>query len=216
MTEPVRVAIADDHTLFREGLRALCDSVAGIELVGSVGDCQAAVELAVTARPHVMLMDIRMPGGNGIAATARIRHLAPEVAVVMLTMVEDRDSLAEAIHEGAVGYVLKGADEDELIEVITSAARGGLHFGPSIAGQARELLRAGGAPYAPPLPALSERERAILDLLASDYDVPRIAATLHLSVKSVRNHLTAIPRRLGVPDRAACVQIARESGLGRH
>lgn len=216
MTEPIRVAIADDHTLFREGLRALCDSVASVELVGAVGSCDAAVELAVTARPQVMLMDIRMPGGNGIAATTRIRRLAPEVAVVILTMVEDRDSLAEAIHEGAAGYVLKGADEDELIQAITAAARGGLHFGPSTADHARELLRAGGAPYATPLPALSERERAILDLLASDYDVPRIAATLHLSVKSVRNHLTAIPKRLDAPDRAACIQIARDAGLGRH
>lgn len=216
MADPVRVAVADDHTLFREGLRALLGSVPGFELVGAAADCEEAVEVAVTERPDVLLMDVRMPGGNGIEATARIRRLAPEVAVVMLTMVEERASLAEAVRNGAVGYVLKGADEEELLEVLRAAARGDMHFGPSTREDARSLLRSGGAPYAAPLPQLSEKERTILDLLASGYEVPRIASTLHLSVKSVRNYLTGIPRRLGVPDREAAVAVAREHGLGRH
>jgi DNA-binding NarL/FixJ family response regulator len=217
MTEAtIRVGVADDHTLFREGLRALFESLPGLDLVGTATDCEDAVRLAVIERPDVLLMDIRMPGGNGIATTARIGKLAPEVAVVMLTMVEERESIAEAVRHGARGYVLKGADEDELVSVVRSVAAGGMHFGPSVADEARTLLRSAGAPYAAPLPALGERERAILDLLASGYDVPRIAAALSLSVKSVRNYLTGIPRRLGVPDREAAVRVAREAGLGRH
>jgi DNA-binding NarL/FixJ family response regulator len=212
----VRVAVADDHTLFREGMRALFTAVPGYELVGSAADCDGAVEVAVTQRPDVLLLDIRMPGGNGIETAARIGKLAPEVAVVMLTMVEDRESLAEAVHHGAAGYVLKGADEEELLAVVRAAARGDLHFGPSVADTARLLMRSGGAPYAAPLPQLTERERAILDLLASGYDVPRIASTLHLSAKSVRNYLTGIPRRLDVADRDAAVDLARRHGLGRH
>ncbi|TRW47252.1 response regulator transcription factor [Georgenia yuyongxinii] len=213
---PVRVAVADDHTLFREGLRALFDSRADVELVGSAADGAEAVKVAVTARPQVMLMDIRMPDEDGIAVTSRLQVLAPDVAVVMLTMVDDAEQLAEAIRHGAVGYVLKGADEDELLEVVHAAARRELHFGPSAVAHARAMLRAGGAPYAPPLPELSEREREILDLLASGYDVARIAGRLHLSTKSVRNYLTGIPRRLGVPDRESALARARAAGLGRH
>jgi DNA-binding NarL/FixJ family response regulator len=174
------------------------------------------VKVAVSTRPDVMLMDIRMPGADGITVTSRLRTLAPGVAVVMLTMVDDGEQVAEAVRHGAVGYVLKGADEEELLSVVHAAARGELHFGASAVEHARALLRAGGRPYAPPLPQLSEKERAVLDLLASGYDVARIARRLHLSPKSVRNYLTGIPRRLGVPDRAAAVELARGAGLGRH
>jgi DNA-binding NarL/FixJ family response regulator len=213
---PVRVVVADDHTLFREGLRALFASVGDIELVGLAGDGDEAVRTALAERPDVLLMDIRMPGTNGVEAAAALRKAAPDVAVVMLTMVDERESLAEAVREGAVGYVLKGADEEELLGTVRAAARGEVHFGPTVAAYARSLLVEGGKPYDAPLPQLSQREREILDLLASGHDVQRIAATLHLSTKSVRNYLTGIPRRLGVADRDAAVVLAREAGLGRH
>jgi DNA-binding NarL/FixJ family response regulator len=211
----VRVVVADDHTLFRRGLGALLDSRDDVDLVGSAADGAEALALAVTHSPHVVLMDVRMPGEDGISVTGRLRALAPEVAVVMLTMVDDDATLADAVHHGAVGYVLKGADEEELLAVIHAAARGELHFGPSTVARARAILRGAGEPYAPPLPQLSERERSILDLLAAGYDVGRIADRLRLSQKSVRNYLTGIPRRLGVRDRAAAIEAARTAGLGR-
>jgi DNA-binding NarL/FixJ family response regulator len=156
-----------------------------------------------------------MPGTNGVDALTRLRRLAPRVAVVMLTMVDERETLAEALRAGAVGYVLKGADEDELVAAVRAAARGAVHLGASVADHARSLLSTAGASDRVRLPGLGEREHQILDLLASGHDVERIAATVHLSPKSVRNNLTAIQRKLGVPDRAGAVQRAREAGLGR-
>ncbi|GII57808.1 DNA-binding response regulator [Planotetraspora thailandica] len=211
----IRVAVADDHTLFRDGLRALFDSVPDMTLVGTAATGDEAIELAVIARPSVLLMDIRMPGMNGLAATRRVRALAPEVAVVMLTMVDDDESVSAALREGACGYVLKDADQEEMLRVVRAAARGELLFGASVAQHARQLLEAASRSQQPPFPQLSERERAVLDLLAAGYETARIAQTLHLSTKTVRNYLTVIPRRLGVPDRAAAVGLARQAGLGR-
>ncbi|WP_157530363.1 helix-turn-helix transcriptional regulator [Microtetraspora niveoalba] len=212
----IRVAVADDHTLFRDRLRALFDSVPDMTLVGAAADGDEAIELAVTAHPAVLLMDIRMPGMNGLAATRRIRTLAPDVAVVMLTMVDDDELVAAALREGACGYVLKDADQQEMLRVVRAAARGELLFGASVARQARQLLETGIRSHQPPFPHPSERERAVLDLLAAGYDTARIAATLHLSTKTVRNYLTLIPRRLKVADRAAAVELARHAGLGRN
>jgi DNA-binding NarL/FixJ family response regulator len=211
----VTVGVVDDHRLFRDGLAALFSSVPDLELVGTAVDGEEAVVLAQTLHPDVLLMDIRMPGINGVEATRRVRAVAPDVAVVMLTMVDDDESVAEALREGARGYVLKDADQHEMLRVIRSAARGELLLGPRLAERAGLLLGSSMGPYAPPLPALSERERAVLDLLAAGYDTARISATLHLSAKTVRNYLTGIPRRLGVADREAAVELARREGLGR-
>lgn len=216
MAEVIRVGVVDDHRLFRDGLAALFGSVPDIELVGSAIDGQAGVVLAQTEHPDVLLMDVRMRGMNGVEATRRVRATAPDVAVVMLTMVDDDESLAEALREGARGYVLKDADQHEMLRVIRSAARGELLLGPRLAERAMALLgRPSAGPYIPPLPQLSERERAVLDLLAAGYDTTGISATLHLSAKTVRNYLTAIPRRLGVDTRAAAIALARSAGLGR-
>jgi DNA-binding NarL/FixJ family response regulator len=213
--EPIRVALADDHTLFREGLRALFASLPDVDVVSDAADAEQAVAAAVRDRPHVLLMDIRMPGTNGVEAVARLRRLAPDVAVVMLTMVDERETLGEALRAGAVGYVLKGADEDELVEAVRAAARGAVHFGASVADHARSLMSTAGVPEPVRLPGLGDREHQILELLASGHDVPGIAATVHLSPKSVRNYLTAIQRKLGVADRAGAARLAREAGLGR-
>jgi DNA-binding NarL/FixJ family response regulator len=216
VSEAIRVGVVDDHRLFRDGLAALFGSLPDIELVGSAEDGPGAVVLAQTLHPDVLLMDLRMPGMNGVEATRRVRAAAPDVAVVMLTMVDDDESLAEALREGARGYVLKDADQHEMLRAIRSAARGELLLGPRLADRARALLGApSSGPYVPPLPQLSERERAVLDLLAAGYDTARISATLHLSAKTVRNYLTSIPRRLGVTDRAAAIELARRAGLGR-
>jgi DNA-binding NarL/FixJ family response regulator len=216
VAEVIRVGVVDDHRLFRDGLAALFGSVPDIELVGSAIDGQDGVVLAQTEHPDVLLMDLRMPGMNGVEATRRVRATAPDVAVVMLTMVDDDESLAEALREGARGYVLKDSDQHEMLRAIRSAARGELLLGPRLAERAMALLgQPSSGPYIPPLPQLSERERAVLDLLAAGYDTTGISATLHLSAKTVRNYLTAIPRRLGVENRAAAIELARRAGLGR-
>jgi DNA-binding NarL/FixJ family response regulator len=215
VTDLIRVAVVDDHRLFREGMRALFDSVPGVELVADGQDGHDAVRIATELRPAVLLMDIRMPGLNGIEATRAIRQQGSDVAVVVLTMVEDDESVGEALREGARGYVLKGADPDEMLAVVRAAARGDLLLTGSIAERAQLMLGAQPRRWTPPLPELSERERAVLDLLAAGDDPSRIAATLHLSPKTVRNYLTSIPRRLGVPDRATAVAGARQAGLGR-
>jgi DNA-binding NarL/FixJ family response regulator len=211
----IRVAIADDHALFRKGLRALLDSVPDIDLVAEAENGDQAVRVAVSDRPHVLLLDIRMPGHDGLSAMRRIRVSAPEVAVVMLTMVDESRSLSDALRGGAVGYVLKDADPQELLGTIRAAARGDLLLGASIAGMARSLWEAPAGPWRPPLPELSDRERSVLDLLAAGGSVPEIATALYLSEKSVRNYLTTIPRRLGVADRDEAIELARAAGLGR-
>jgi DNA-binding NarL/FixJ family response regulator len=213
--ERIRVAVADDHKLFREGMAALLDSVPEIDTVGSVADGEAAIALAQTEKPSVFLMDLRMPGIGGLEALRRIRRAVPEVAVVMLTMVDDDDALAEALHEGAVGYVLKGADTDEMLRVVRAAHRGEVLFGASVARRARDLMSAGRQHTARPFPHLSERERDVLDLLASGFEVQQIAHTLSLSPKTVRNYLTALPRRLRVENRDEAIETARQAGLGR-
>lgn len=149
------------------------------------------------------------------STVGRIRAAAPEVAIVMLTMINDSEVLATAIRAGAVGYVLKDAEQEELLHVIQAAARGELLFGASVAERARLLLHPKTGPWSPPLPELSDRERSILDQLAAGAPIAQIARTLHLSEKSVRNYLTVIPRRLGVTDRTASIARAREAGLGR-
>jgi DNA-binding NarL/FixJ family response regulator len=212
--EPITVGVVDDHRLFRDGLAALFASIPDIEHVGSATNGEEAVVLAQTTHPDVLLMDLRMPGMNGVEATRRVLAVAPDVAVVMLTMVDDDESVAESLREGARGYVLKDADQHEMLRVIRSAAHGELLLGPRLAARAGSLLGSRPGPYAPPLPQLSERERAVLDLLAAGYDTARISATLHLSAKTVRNYLTVIPRRLGVADRTTAIELARRAGLG--
>src|SRR4051812_42770148 len=165
MAERITVGVVDDHRLFRDGLAALFASVPDVELIGSAVDGAEAVVLAQTMHPDVLLMDLRMPGMNGVEATRRVRQVAPDVAVGMRTMVDDDEWVAEALREGAGGYVLKDADQHEMLRVTRSAARGELLLGPRLADRARTLLGSPIGPYAPPLPQLSERERAVLDLL---------------------------------------------------
>ncbi|WP_353828931.1 response regulator [Agromyces sp. SYSU T0242] len=215
MTEVIRVAIADDHALFRQGVRAMLAAVADLDLVAEAEDGEDAVRLAVTEAPDVLLLDIRMPRRSGIDALGAIRARAPGVRIVMLTMVDDDEAVAAALREGAVGFVLKGADPDELVRVVRAAARGEMLLGAGIAPRAVALLQPAGGPWRPPLPELREREREVLDLLAAGHDPAGIARRLHLSVKTVRNVLAGIPARLGVSTRDEAIRRARAAGLGR-
>ncbi|GAA2045947.1 response regulator transcription factor [Agromyces tropicus] len=215
MTAPIRVAIADDHALFRRGVRAMLGAVDDLELVAEAEDGEEAIRVAVTEAPDVLLLDIRMPRRTGIDAVRAIRTRAPGVRIVMLTMVDDDDAVAAALRDGAVGFVLKGADPDELVRVVRAAARGELLLGASVAARAVTLLQPRAGPWRPPLPELREREREVLDLLAAGLEPAAIATRLHVSVKTVRNVLAGVPARLGVATREEAVALARAAGLGR-
>lgn len=211
---PIRILIADDHTLFRDGLRALLGSVADTEVVGEASSGAEVVTGAAALTPDVVLMDIQMPGMNGIEATTLILQENPRIGIVMLTMFEDDDSVFAAMRAGARGYVLKGAGQAEMLRAIRAVATGEALFGPAIANRLISFF--GTKPSTPPVafPGLTERERDILDLIAAGHSNAEIADRLFLSPKTVRNYVTSIFSKLQVADRAHAIVQAREAGLG--
>ncbi len=216
MDRTISVLVADDHAVFREGLRAVLGSEPDMEVVGEAATGKEVVERAAEVRPDVILMDIQMPQINGIEATRRILSANPRVGVVVLTMFEDDDSVFSAMRAGARGYVLKGADPSEILKVVRAVAGGEAHFGPEIA---RRLMDFFSTPKAvsreEALPELTARERDILDLIARGHSNATIAARLYVSPHTVRNHITHIFAKLQVADRAQAIIRAREAGLGR-
>jgi DNA-binding NarL/FixJ family response regulator len=211
----VRVLIADDHPVFRDGLRALLES-AGLEVVGEAGDGDEAVRLAAEATPDVVLMDLHMPGGGGVAATERIvRQGAGGPSVLVLTMFDDDAGVHGAIRAGASGYVLKDAHQDALLRAIHSVANGEAVFGAKVAPRVLAHLAAGQRHGALAFPQLTARELDVVDLVARGENNPAIARRLALSDKTVRNHLSNILVKLQVADRAEAIVVAREAGLGR-
>jgi DNA-binding NarL/FixJ family response regulator len=209
----VRILLADDHLVVRAGLRALVASLPGLSVVGEAADGAAAVREAQLLRPDVVLMDVRMPGLDGVEATRQITAKVPGTAVLMLTMFEDDATVYTAMQAGARGYLLKDVEQDELVAAIRAVAAGQVIFGPAVAG--RVLAQLGRPPAADvPFPELTEREREILELLASGLRTAAIAERLFLSPKTVSNHMTAIFAKLRVTDRAAAIVRAREGGLG--
>jgi DNA-binding NarL/FixJ family response regulator len=209
----IRVAIADDHPTVRSGLKALLSSVEGIEVVGDSADGAAVVELALRERPQVVVMDIRMPGQDGIDATRRLAAEAPEVAVLILTMLEDDESVFAAMRAGARGYVLKGAEQEEIVGAIHAVSRGEAIFGPEVAQRVLQLF--GSERPAEPFPSLTTREREILDLMAAGASNGEIARKLFISRKTVSNNVSYILGKLQVADRSKAIVRARRSGLGR-
>ena len=216
MDHTLRIFVADDHAVFRQGLRALLDSEPGLELAGEAATGRDAVERVADTRPDVVLMDIQMPGINGIEATRRILETNPGVGIVVLTMFEDDDSVFAAMRAGARGYVLKGADPAEILKVVRSVAAGEAHFGPEIARRLNSFFSAPRpADAAEAFPELTAREREILELIARGHDNTKIARRLFLSNKTVRNHVSHIFAKLRVADRAQAMVRARDAGLGR-
>jgi len=209
----IRVVLADDHPVVRAGLAALLGSLQGIEVVGLAADGHQAVREVVLQRPNVAVLDLQMPGQDGFAATREIARVAPEVAVLVLTMFDDDDSVFTAMRAGARGYVVKGAEQEEIGRAIRAVASGEAIFGPGVA---QRVLRffATPAPAADPFPELTLRERQILDLLAAAMPNSMIATRLGLSPKTVANHLSSIFTKLQVADRAQAILRARDAGLG--
>jgi DNA-binding NarL/FixJ family response regulator len=204
----IRVAIVDDHTIVRNGLVSLLGGHADLEIIGAVGDGEAAVALCVEQRPDVVLMDLSMPGVGGIEATRRVAEAAPGVQVVVLTSFMDRERIVEALSAGAIGYLLKDAEPEELLRGIRTAARGESPLDPRAA---RTMLGAQRAPD--PLDALTDREREVLALVADGLPNKQIGRRLEISEKTVKAHLTSIFRAIGVTDRMQAGLWARRHGL---
>jgi DNA-binding NarL/FixJ family response regulator len=212
--ETIRVLVVDDNVQFRGGLRALL-AASDMELAGEAATGQEAIASAERLQPDVVLMDISMPGLNGLEATRRILSVSPHIGVLMLTMFEDDDSVFEAMQAGARGYLLKGAQRAEILRAIRGVSSGEAIFGPAIArrlGQFFSTPRPDG--YADAFPDLTERERGILRLLAEQQTNPEIAARLSLAPKTVRNHVSNIFAKLQVASRAEAIIRARDAGYG--
>jgi DNA-binding NarL/FixJ family response regulator len=215
VTERLRLMVADDSVDFREGIAALLASVDGLELVGEAVDGQQAVAGALDLQPDVVLMDLHMPGCNGIEATRQIVCSAPHIAVLVLTMHEDDESVFSAVRAGARGYLVKGARQVELLRALRTVADGGAVFGPAIARRMVGFFEAAAsAASEAPFPNLTAREREILDLVARGSSNQQIAAQLDLSIKTVRNHVSSVFTKIQVVDRAQAIVKAREAGIG--
>lgn len=215
MSPPIRILIADDHPLFRGGLRVLLDSIADTEVVGEAATGEEAVDAALDLLPDVVVMDINMPGLNGIDATRRIVDESKDVNVLVMTMHDDDEAVFAAIRAGARGYQLKGAAQDETLRAIRSVAKGEAIFGLGIADRLQRFLAA--PPTLDPsqaFPQLTDRELEILQQLAKRRTNAEIATELFLSQKTVRNYVSAIFAKLQVADRAEAGLVARSAGLG--
>jgi DNA-binding NarL/FixJ family response regulator len=216
--ETIRLLIVDDHALFREGLRALFSAIGDIDLVGEAANGEQAVELVEDFQPEVILMDIDMPGIGGVEATRGILRKTPSTGIVMVTMLEDDASVFSAMRAGARGYVLKGAQPDELLQTIRAVANGQALFGPAIATRMMRFFKEQEAHFKGSLPEeafpeLTPRELEVLELIAQGDKNKEIAEKLVISDKTVRNHITNIFSKLQVADRAQAIIKARDAGL---
>lgn len=214
MSTPVRVLIADDHPVFRDGLAALLATHAHIDVVARSADGEEAVAAAIEHRPDVAVMDLQMPRLNGIDATRRIVAAAPQTKVLVLTMGEEDGTVLSALRAGARGYLVKGAGQDEIVQAIATVQAGGLVFGAALANRIAGLLQARPDRAASPFPQLTERELEILHLVAGGRSNAQIAAELFLAPKTVRNNVSSILAKLHATDRTDAVIRAREAGLG--
>lgn len=212
--EPIRLFIADDHALFREGLRALVAATADIECVGEAATGEDALDLIEALQPDVVLMDINMPGISGIEATRHIVHSRSEAGIIMVTMLEDDASIFAAMRAGARGYVLKGANHEELLLAVRAVARGQVLFGPAIADRMTHFFAKAQLTTSQPLPELTDREREILELMARHFTNSEIAQQLGIGEKTIRNHVSSIFNKLRVASRAQAIDKARDAGIG--
>jgi DNA-binding NarL/FixJ family response regulator len=213
--DTLRILLADDHPLFRHGLRTLLGEIADLEVVGEATTGDQAVQLAQTLQPDLILMDLRMPGISGIEATRLVLHASPSVKVLVVTMFEDDASVFTALRAGARGYILKDAEKEELLRAIRAVGHGEAIFSPGIATRIVEYF-ASARPAAPreAFPTLTERERELLHLLAQGHTNASMASDLSLSQKTVANYVSTILNKLQVADRADAILRAREAGLG--
>jgi DNA-binding NarL/FixJ family response regulator len=211
--EPVRVVIADDHPVYLSGLKMLLEVLSTVEVVGEARTGTEALAEIYRLRPHLALMDVNMPGTSGIEVTRTIATRRPDTAVIMLSMLEDRDTFLAAVRAGAKGYLVKGASSDDISHAIGTVRRGGVVFGSEVSAWALEYLNKP-RESSKPFPELTDRERAVLELVADGLGNASIARRLGLSVKTVRNYLSRIFAKLQITDRTEAAVQARRAGLG--
>lgn len=210
----IRILIADDHPVFRFGLRALLQTQADMVVVGEAESGVEAVAQVQVLQPTIVLMDINMPGINGIEATRQITAVDPHPSVLIITMLDD-NSVFTAMRAGARGYLLKGSQGDETLRAIRAVANGEVIFSPGVAEQMMAFFARGGRETAVPFPELTPREREILELLAQGLTNIAIAERLFLSPKTIRNQVSTIFSKLQVASRSEAIIKAREAGLGK-
>ncbi len=214
MTQPIRILLVDDQSLFREGLRTLLSLQADFAMVGEAGNGDEAVRLAERLAPNVVLMDMHMPVLDGVAATRKLREIAPAIRVIALTTFDDDEYVFEALRAGAVGYLLKDTASDKLFEAIRAAARGESFLQPSIAAKVvAEFSRMAAPKPAPLVEPLSDREIEIVKMLAAGASNKEIGTALFITEGTVKNHVTSIFGKLGVRDRTQAALKAKEMGL---
>jgi DNA-binding NarL/FixJ family response regulator len=216
--QPIRIVVADDHPVVRGGLVSLLGTIPGLDVVGEAVDGDSAVRVVVEREPDVILMDVRMPGTDGIEATRQIREKAAGCRVLILTMYDDDATVFTAMKAGAQGYLLKEAEQDDIVRAIHAVLAGEAIFGPGVAtrllgyfSEPPPSVDAEGDPF----PELTDRERSVLDLLAHGKRNAEIAAELYVSSKTVSNNLTSIFSKLQVAGRGEAIVRAREGGLGK-
>lgn len=212
MTTAIRILLVDDHRLFTDGLTELLSFHDDLAVVGTSSSGEQALAAVNTLHPDVVLMDLHMPGVDGVSATRHITAHHRATAVLALTMSDDDASVLASLRAGARGYVLKGAHQEELVAAIRAVARGEAVFGARVADRVLALFSTAST-HQPALPELTPRERQVLSLLAEGSTTASIADRLHLSPKTVRNHLSTIFAKLHVADRTQAVLRAREAGL---
>ncbi|GAA1765494.1 response regulator transcription factor [Nocardioides hankookensis] len=211
--QTIRVAVVDDHPVFRLGMAGLLGSLDGIEVVAQAEDATQA-RARVDESVDVVLMDLHLGDDSGIETTRDLVRALPGLAVLVITMDEDDESVVAAMRAGARGYLLKSASPAEVERGIRAVANGEAILGPQVASRAMATLTSGRTAVRVPFPELSDREREVLDLLARGYDNATIARRMVLSPKTVRNHVSNVLTKLGVPDRAQAMIRARDEGLG--
>ena len=212
--DSLRILIADDHPLVRKGLRSVLGTVPEFEVIGEATSGREAVERAAALQPDVVLMDLQMPGVSGIEATREIVRANPQIRVLVVTLFEDEESVFTALRAGARGYVLKDADEEDLVAAVRAVGRGEAIFSPSVAARVLAYFATPRPPAPPQLfPTLTDREREVLSLIARGASNTAIARQLSLSPKTVGNYVSNIFGKLQVADRAEAIIRAREAGL---
>ena len=216
----IKVLIADDHVFYREGVRALLNNVPDIEVVGEANNGEEAIAQTRDLQPDVILMDLKMPGMNGIDATRKVHEAYPNIGVLVITMFDDDDSVFAAMRAGARGYLLKDADKDEVVRAIVAVDKGEAIFSPAIAQRMMQYFATPTSPSArrsqpAEFAELTDRELEILNLIAQGQNNMVIADKLSLSIKTVQNYVSSILTKLQVADRAQAIVRAREAGLGK-
>lgn len=214
MDSVIRVVLADDHPIYREGVARTLADAGGIDVVGQAADGDAAVDMVTSLAPDLVLLDISMPKGGGLPALARIAQLAKPPKVAMLTASEEDDDLMQALRLGALGYVLKGVGAGELVELVRGLAQGQSYVSPGLAGRLLVGMRSRGTAPANPLEDLTKREEDILRLVAQGMSNREVGQTLDLQEKTVKHYMTAILQKLHVRNRVEAAMLAREHMKG--